>query len=60
MIPAARASRVYAFPTSFVPAELVSLRSQMPLSRPQFMRGAATGIPHFTLRFDDLRVSSEL
>ena len=44
MIPAARASRVYAFPTSLFPPELATRDPQMPLSRPQFMRGAATGI----------------
>jgi len=44
MIPAARASSVYAFPTSLFPPESATRDPQMPRSRPQFMRGAATGI----------------
>jgi hypothetical protein len=44
MIPAARASSAYAFPTSLFPPESATRDPQMPLSRPQFMRAAATGI----------------
>lgn len=44
MIPAARASSVYALPTSLFPPESATRDPQMPPSRPQFMRGAATGI----------------
>ena len=44
MIPAARASSVNAFPTTLFPPESATGNPQMPLSRPQFMRGAATGI----------------
>jgi hypothetical protein len=43
-IPAARASSVYAFPTTLFPPESATPDRQVPLSRPQFMRGAATGI----------------
>jgi PilZ domain len=39
-----RASSVYAYPTSLFPPESATRDPQMPLSRPQFMRGAATGI----------------
>jgi hypothetical protein len=44
MIPAARASSVYALPTSLFPPESATRDRQVPPSRPQFMRGAATGI----------------
>jgi hypothetical protein len=44
MIPAAQASSVYALPTTLFPPESATRDPQMPLSRPQFMRGVATGI----------------
>jgi len=44
MIPAARASSIYAFPTTLFPPESAARDPQMALSRPQFLRGAATGI----------------
>ena len=44
MIPAAQASSVYALPTTLFPPESAIRDPQWPLSRPQFMRGAATGI----------------
>ena len=44
MIPAARASSVYALPTTLFPPESVTPDRQAPLSRPRFMRGVATGI----------------
>ncbi len=43
-IPAARASSVHAFPTTLFPPESATGHRQMHPSRPQYMRGAATGI----------------
>src|SRR5437879_12698606 len=43
-IPAARASSVHAFPTTFFRPESATCHRQMHQSRPQYMRGAATGI----------------
>ena len=43
-IPAARASSVYASPTTLFPPESATCHRQMHQSRPQYMRGAATGI----------------
>ena len=43
-IPAARASSVYAFSTTLFPPESATRDRQMHQSRPQYMRGAATGL----------------
>jgi len=43
-IPAARAFSVYAFPTTLFPPESATCHRRMHQSRPQYMRGAATGI----------------
>jgi len=43
-IPAAQASSVYAFPTTLFPPESATCHRRMHQSRPQYMRGAATGI----------------
>ena len=43
-IPAARASSVYASPTTLFPPESATCHRQMHQSRPQYMRGAVTGI----------------